>query len=294
MDISSQRVLRFLYPSIMASSTEIVGLIPAGGHATRLAPLPCSKELFPIGWQSDKSGEMKPKAVSSFLLDKYKAAGIRKAYFILRKGKWDIPQYYGDGEIVDMDIAYLIMNAPYGHPFTLDQAFPFTKSNFVAFGYPDILFAPEDAFASLIRKQSETQAAIVLGIFPLRPDQRWAIASFGDDGKIDIIAHKTPPPGIPRLGFAIAFWTPEFSLFMHDFLMGAIDKKNFVAPDGTEYTMNHVLQAAIDSGLNVQNVVFESGFVLDVGTPNDLFAAQVEQSAVAKNIIKPFSEQNIS
>lgn len=275
----------------MSLSREIVGLIPAGGHATRLAPLPCSKELFPIGWQSDKTGEMKPKAVSAFLLDKYKTAGIRKAYFILRKGKWDIPQYYGDGELVDMDIAYLIMNAPYGHPFTLDQAFPFTKNNFVAFGYPDILFAPEDAFASLIKKQTETDAAIVLGIFPLRPDQRWPVASLDRNGKIDIIAHKTPPPEIPRLGFAIAFWTPEFSLFMHDFLTRAISQKKFVASDGTEYTMNHVLQAAIDSGLNVENVVFPSGFVLDVGTPNDLFAAQVEQSAIARNIVRPSADK---
>lgn len=225
---------------------------------------------------------MKPKAVSSFLLDKYKAAGIRKAYFIVRKGKWDIPQYYGDGEIVEMDLAYLIMNLPHGHPFTLDQAFPFTRNNFVAFGYPDILFAPEDAFSSLIKKQEETRADIVLGIFPLRPEQRWDIASFDQEGKIHTIAHKTPPPEIPRLGFAIAFWTPEFSLFMHEFLLRAITQNAFVAPDGKEYTMNHVLQAAIDGGISIESVVFQSGFVLDVGTPDDLFAAQIGQSAAAK------------
>lgn len=266
----------------MSLPQEIVGLIPAGGHATRLGPLPCSKELFPIGWQSDETGKMKPKAVSAFLLEKYKAAGIRKAYFILRKGKWDIPQYYGDGQGVEMDLAYLIMNLPHGHPFTLDQAFPFTRNNFVAFGYPDILFGPEDAFSQLIRKQGDTKADIVLGIFPIRPDQQWHIASFGHDGKIDTIARKTPPPEIPRLGFGIAFWTSEFSLFMHEFLLRAIKQNVFVAPDGNEYIMNHVLQAAIDEGLAVESVVFESGFILDVGTPDDLFAAQVEQSAAVR------------
>lgn len=269
----------------MSLPQEIVGLIPAGGHATRLSPLPCSKELFPIGWQSDASGKMKPKAVSHFLLDKYKAAGIRKAYFILRKGKWDIPQYYGDGEMVDMDLAYLIMNIPHGHPFTLDQAFPFTKNSFVAFGYPDILFAPEDGFSHLIKKQAETHADIVLGIFPIRPDQRWGIMSFDEDGKIETIAHREPPAGIPRLGFGIAFWTPQFSLFMHEFLLRAAKQNDFIAPDGKEYTMDHVLQAAIDEGVSVAAVVFDSGFVLDVGTPDDLFAAQVEQSAAAKNIM---------
>ncbi len=31
---------------------EVVGLIPAGGQATRLSPLTLSKELYRIGFQS--------------------------------------------------------------------------------------------------------------------------------------------------------------------------------------------------------------------------------------------------
>src|SRR5688572_5297948 len=173
----------------MPSDTELVGLIPAGGYSTRLSPLPCSKELFPIGWEKDETGKMIPKVASHFLLDKYRAAGIKKVYFILRKGKWDIPQYYGDGSMLDMDFAYLMMNHPHGHPFTLDQAFPFTKNNLVAFGYPDILLAPEDAFCHLIEKQKDTKADVVLGIFPLEPSQRWKdILAVGPDGKIQTIA----------------------------------------------------------------------------------------------------------
>ncbi len=29
--------------------SEVIGLIPAGGQSKRLSPLPCSKELYPIG-----------------------------------------------------------------------------------------------------------------------------------------------------------------------------------------------------------------------------------------------------
>jgi len=29
---------------------EVVGIIPASGRATRIAPLPCSKELYPVGF----------------------------------------------------------------------------------------------------------------------------------------------------------------------------------------------------------------------------------------------------
>lgn len=270
----------------MSLHEEIVGLIPAAGHGTRLSPLPSSKELFPIGWSVDVAGKMSPKVASHFLLDKYKAAGIRKTYFILRKGKWDIPQYYGDGSMVDMDLAYLIMNLPHGHPFTLDQAFPFTKQNLVAFGYPDILFEPHDAFAQLIKKQAETKASVVLGIFPIQPGQRWTdILSFSDDGKIQTISLADPTKATQLLGWSIALWTPEFSLFMHEFLLDTVRQNRLTAPDGKEYTLNHVFQSALDKGLSIAPVVFNSGSVLDIGTPEDLFNAQRDQYTTAKFLI---------
>lgn len=271
----------------MPFEEEIVGLVPAGGHATRLSPLPCSKELLPLGWREDDSGKICPKVVSHFLLDKYRIAGIRKTYFILRKGKWDIPQYYGDGAMVDMDLAYLMMNLSHGHPFTLDQAYPFIKHNRVAFGYPDILFEPEDAFSQLIRKQAETKASVVLGIFPIRADQRWGdILAFGENGQIQTISLSDPAMAVQRLGWSIALWTPEFSLFMHEFLLETIKQNKFTAPDGKEYTMNHVFQAALDTGLSMESVVFNGGAVLDVGTPKDLFTAQRDQLTAAKVIMK--------
>ena len=269
------------------SHIEVVGLIPAGGHATRIAPLPCSKELFPIGWYKDKSGKLKPKVASHFLLDTYKTAGIKKAYFILRKGKWDIPQYYGDGASVNMDLAYLIMNVPHGHPFTIDQAFPFTRQNLVAFGYPDILFEPEDAFSQLINRQAETKASVVLGIFPIRDDQRWDILEFSIDGKLKTISLSDPTGVKQRLGWSIAIWTPEFSLFMHEFLLGALRQNRLVAPDGKEYVMNHVFQAALDEGLSMDWIVFDSGFVRDVGTPDELLAEQREQMSKVKQTGEP-------
>lgn len=267
---------------MMSTQEEIVGLIPAGGHATRISPLPCSKELYPIGWQIDGTKKLKPKVVSHYLLDRYKQAGIRKAYFILRKGKWDIPQYYGDGSMVDMDLAYLMMNVPHGHPFTIDQAFPFTKHSLVAFGYPDILFEPADAFSQLIQKQSQTKASIVLGIFPIRADQKWDILAFDKAGKIKAIALPSPTGKDQRIGWSIAVWTAEFSLFMHEYLQEALMRNQFIAPDGKEYVMNHVFQAALDKGLSMDWIVFDNGFVKDIGTPEELLSAQREQLAALK------------
>ena len=75
---------------------QVVGLVPAAGSGKRIAPLPCSKELFPIGFQlANGKSEPRAKVVSQYLLEKFRIAGITTAYIVLRKGKWDIPAYFG-------------------------------------------------------------------------------------------------------------------------------------------------------------------------------------------------------
>ncbi len=81
----------------------------------RITPLPCSKELYPIGFRrSGKDNGLSPKAVCHYLLEKMHLAGITKAYIVLRNGKWDIPTYFGDGKMLDMHLAYLMMDLPFG------------------------------------------------------------------------------------------------------------------------------------------------------------------------------------
>jgi glucose-1-phosphate thymidylyltransferase len=69
---------------------EVIGVLPAGGKALRIAPLPCSKELFPVGFHAEGTElGLRPKVVGHFLLENMRLANIKKAYFILREGKWD-------------------------------------------------------------------------------------------------------------------------------------------------------------------------------------------------------------
>ncbi|MGH8772647.1 MAG: hypothetical protein ACREV2_15955, partial [Burkholderiales bacterium] len=69
---------------------EVVGLIPAAGRALRLKPLPCSKELYPIGFHEAEPGvPFRPKVVCHYLLEKMRAAGITQVCIILLRGKWD-------------------------------------------------------------------------------------------------------------------------------------------------------------------------------------------------------------
>jgi glucose-1-phosphate thymidylyltransferase len=89
---------------------EVIGLIPAAGLASRLSPLPCSKELFPIGFKASSRGHnLNPKVVCHYLLEKMRLAGITNAYIVIREGKWDIPAYFGDGSILDMHLAYRLI-----------------------------------------------------------------------------------------------------------------------------------------------------------------------------------------
>jgi glucose-1-phosphate thymidylyltransferase len=96
------------------TSNEVIGLIPACGQGSRLGPLPCSKEIYLIGFNQVKEG--RPKVICSYLLEKMCLTGIKKANIVLRVSKWDIPAYLRDGKGLGIDIAYLALDAPCGVP----------------------------------------------------------------------------------------------------------------------------------------------------------------------------------
>ena len=173
---------------------EVVGLLPAAGKATRLARLPCSKELYPIGFHDLGNGlGLHSKPVCIYLLEKMHLAGIRKAYIILRDGKWDIPGYLQDGRMLDMHIAYLMMHLPFGVPYTLDQAYPFLKNSLVALGFPDIIFKPDNAFIRLIARQNQSNADAVLGLFPANQPQKADMVDIGSRWPYSRNSNKTQP-----------------------------------------------------------------------------------------------------
>ncbi len=246
---------------------EIIGLVPAGGEARRVAPLPCSKELFPVGFHTVEPGRtLRPKVVCHYLLEKMALAGITKVYVVLRKGKWDIPQYLGDGSIVDMKLAYLIMNIPFGVPYTLDQAYPFVQDALVAFGFPDIVFQPEDTFKRLLARQAATNADVVLGLFQTNDPQKMDMVDRRENGRICQIEIK-PASTTLRYTWIIALWTPMFTRFIHDYL------PSVSYPGRQELSLGDVLQGAIAQKLYVDSVIFSDGVCLDIGTPDDLVRA---------------------
>jgi glucose-1-phosphate thymidylyltransferase len=247
---------------------ELVGLIPAAGIAARIAPLPCSKELFPIGYRAGISGtELSPKPVCLYLLEAMQSAGVKKAYIVLRQGKWDIPAYLGNGAMVDMNMSYLMMQHPYGAPYTIDEAYSFVRDVNVAFGFPDILFNGSGIYQKLHEHMLAKNADVVLGLFPTRPGQRADMVEYDEKDRVKKIVIK---PAESELVFAwiTAVWNPSFSSFLHEQIQEQLQRGT--AGFSPEFYMGNVLQAAVDQKMNVETVRFPDLNFYDIGTPDGL------------------------
>jgi len=246
---------------------EIVGVIPAGGQAVRIAPLPCSKEIYPIGFQGANDALAgRPKTVVHYLLEKMRSAGVSTVYFVIRPGKWDIPAYFGDGSMLKMHFAYLMLGDPSGVPFTLDQAYPFVERSAVAFGFPDILFDADDAFLKLRERNAAHDADVTLGLTPAAgASSKEDRAVLGDRGVVQDMVLRPDESGL-NYSWVAAVWRPGFTQFLHEF----VASKKSVAPQAAELSAGHVIRAAIHAGLRVDSVVVSDRPYLDIGTPEGL------------------------
>jgi glucose-1-phosphate thymidylyltransferase len=263
-----------------ADVPEIIALIPAAGQAKRISPLPCSKEIFPLGLAYHESANsIRPKVVCQYLLEKMRKAGAQKGIIILRQGKWDIPGYCGDGAFVDMNLAYLMMGVPYGPPYSIDQAFPFVKHARIMFGFPDILFEPEDVFVQLLDKQRATHADVVLALFPAHDPRHMDMVQLDTNGKV-IAIHLKPLQTDLHWAWVCAVWSPTFTEFLHRHLKDisilretgsqAIAQPRFDESSPYELSIGHVLQVALKHGVDMQAVTFPKGIYFDIGTPEGL------------------------
>jgi glucose-1-phosphate thymidylyltransferase len=249
---------------------EIVGLIPAAGRATRVAPLPCSKEILPVGLRR-RSGSGAPRLVVACqpLIESMRSASAEKIFVVLRAGKWDIPQYLGDVQL-GVALAYVTIADSPGPPFSLDRAYPFVKDATVLFGFPDILIRPEEAHQRLLARLAVTGADIVLGLYPTHDPRGTDMVALAPDGSVRDLLLKPEETGLTDT-WITAVWTPAFTAFLHDYIAAA--GARLPAATG-ELSVGHVIQAAIRSGrLRAHGIPFPDGDYLDIGTPEGMARA---------------------
>jgi glucose-1-phosphate thymidylyltransferase len=260
------------------SEQKTIGLIPAAGKAARLAPLPFSKELYTIGFQTfENDNRLHPKHACVYLLEKMRLANTSEAFIVLRNGKWDIPAYLRDGKMLNMHLAYLMMDLPFGVPYTLDQAYPFVRDSIVVFGFPDIIFQPDNVYKELLAKQEKSNAAVVLGLFPANKPLNKDMVDLHADGRVRGIL-KQPDQTSSPYTWITAVWNPLFTAFMHDSISAR--QKEREKTQGKNQTDNHhefflsdVIHDAANNGLQVESVIFSEGTYLDIGTPENLVKA---------------------
>jgi glucose-1-phosphate thymidylyltransferase len=249
---------------------RVVGLVPAAGRARRLPGLPLSKELFPLGFVPGEDGVPRPRPAILHLLEAYRDAGVTSALVVIRAGKWDIPEYLRDGNELGVATSFLVVPPTPSVPHTLDRAHAFVADRVVALGFPDILFEPQDAYGALLARLAETDADLVLGLFPIESPavaEKTDMVALDAQGRPLDVLIKQRYSG-HRYTWSTAVWRPTFTERLrravreHDD-SGAID----------ELQVGDVVRLAIREGMSVEAVTFESGRYLDIGTPEDLVRA---------------------
>jgi len=244
---------------------RIIGLLPAAGQARRLSTLPCSKEIFPVGFREVTIGnkaERYPMPVSQYLIDRMVLAGVDQFLIVVGKEKWDILRYYGSGAIIGKPVSFIVQDQPLGMPDALDQGYPWIKDDVILFGMPDTIFQPKTAYLEMLNEFNQTSADLVLGLFPTRTPERFGMAQFDDQNRLILTVDK---PKETRLHFmwGIGCWGPVFTEFMHAYL-------SKVTKHGPELVLAQIFQAAVDEGLDTRVVPFGEGEYVDIGTFDDL------------------------
>jgi glucose-1-phosphate thymidylyltransferase len=127
----------------------IVGVLPAAGHAVRLQPLHCSKEMLDVGG----------RPVIDYLVERMRAAGCDDLRVITRPEKQDVVSY---ARAIGASVVL-------GHPATINDSFAaglrgLDPGTIVLLGFPDSLWQPVDGYRPLV-EAVEDGGGVALGLF---------------------------------------------------------------------------------------------------------------------------------
>ena len=193
---------------------DFVGLIPAAGKATRLAPFRYPKELLPIGYEPTPDGGARPRAVAEYGVEVLKAAGIGHMFLVVAPWKLDIVTYFGDGAQLGVSIGYLFQEEARGLPNAIDIAHSWTGGRHVALVLPDTILRPADALARLRARYLDSGADLALAVFPT--DQAWRLGPVVlRGGTVERVLDKPRGPA-PANTWGAAIWGGRFADLLHE------------------------------------------------------------------------------
>lgn len=237
----------------------MVGVIPAGGLGTRLAPLGYPKELLPIVY-ADHGDRAYPRPVILASIDQMARAGIAQCAIVIADWKLELVRVLGERQ-VDVALAYVVRAVPRGLADAVDAPYAWLADRDVALALPDTLVEPADALARIGAELAAHDADLVLGVFPTEHPEQLGPVRIGTGGRVAEVQDKPAHTDV-RNTWGLAAWSPAFGALLHA----------AVAAEPT-IILGHVFQRAVDAGLHVRAVELPGASFLDVGTPAGLAAA---------------------
>ncbi|HEU5421323.1 MAG TPA: sugar phosphate nucleotidyltransferase [Streptosporangiaceae bacterium] len=244
---------------------EFVGVLPAAGRGSRLAPLRYPKELLPISYELAPGGEgagVRARAVAEYALAAIARAGAGRVLLVVAPWKLDVLTYFGDGRHVGLEIGYLYQEEARGLPYALDLARSWTRGSHVIFAMPDTITTPGDALARLRARYLETGADLALAIFPAAEPERLGPVLLDGERVIEVLDKPARPPAANTWGAAI--WGDAFADLLHDGLARLPGDDGLAA--GGEPVIGHFFDLAVRQGLKVIGMAFADGSFEDAGT----------------------------
>lgn len=156
----------------------ILGVVPAAGLATRLQPLPCSKELLRVGGAP----------VVDRLVAQLRAGGADTVRLVTRPDKQDLVEHARSLGVT------VVLGTPSNVSESVLLGVAGAAPDDVALvGFPDTLWEPLDGFARLV-PLVEAGADVALGLFHTEEPERCDVVVLDTDGRVRDIETKVPEP----------------------------------------------------------------------------------------------------
>ena len=131
---------------------KVIGVIPAAGHATRLQPLDCSKEVLPI----------QGRPVVDYLVERMRVGGCSGLRVVTRAEKQDLIEHC---ERIGADVV-LAEPATVGESIAAG-AHGLAPDDIVLVGFPDTIWEPVDGYRRLVGGVLDG-CEVALGLFRIR------------------------------------------------------------------------------------------------------------------------------
>ena len=244
-----------------------IGIIPAAGLATRLAPLVYPKELLPIVYL-DEDGRLVPKMVIELSLDQLRTAGVERCSVIVSSDKLELVRILGDGARYGLSLNYLVQAKPAGLSHALAIAGSWSRDRDICLALPDTVIYPRDAFAQIRQERARTGADVVLAVFPTNRPETLGPVVAAADGRVLEVQDKPRSPQL-RNTWGGAIWSKAFT----ELLLAEVAKDEAVV-------LGKIFQRAVERGFDVRAVEFSTGRFLDVGTAEGLHELLSRRSMV--------------